>query len=164
VREAARLAGADDFIAALPRGYDTELGEAGHNLSGGQRQRIAIARALLTAAPILVLDEPTSFQDGVHETLLTDTLRQLKGKRTVIVVSHRIQTIKYCDLICVLDGGMIREMGSHQELIELDGCYAKLAGAADDSRATPPPSASAASRPRKEVRRGTERVLERLEL
>jgi subfamily B ATP-binding cassette protein MsbA len=162
VREAARLAGADDFIAALPCGYDTELSEAGHNLSGGQRQRIAIARALLTAAPILVLDEPTSFQDGFHEVLLTDTLRQLKGKRTVIVVSHRIQTVKHCDVICVLDGGVIREMGSHQELIELDGCYGKLAGAADDSRAAPPPSSAAASRSRKEVGRGTERVLERL--
>ena len=136
VFEAARLAGASDFIEALPQRYDTEIGENGQNLSGGQRQRIAIARALLTAAPILVLDEPTSFQDGFHEELLTETLRALKGKRTIIVVSHRIKTVKDCDLICVLDGGVIREMGKHGDLVRLDGLYSKLAAAAGgDSRA-----------------------------
>jgi subfamily B ATP-binding cassette protein MsbA len=136
VLEAARLAGASAFIEALPQGYDTEVGEAGQNLSGGQRQRIAVARALLTAAPILVLDEPTSFQDGFHEELLTHTLRALKGKRTLILVSHRINTVKDCDLICVLEGGTIREMGKHEELLRLNGLYSKLAAAAGgDSRA-----------------------------
>jgi subfamily B ATP-binding cassette protein MsbA len=138
VRRAARLAGAADFIEALPHGYDTELNEAGQNLSGGQRQRIAIARALLTAAPILVLDEPTSFQDGFHEALLTDTLRELKGQRTVIVVSHRIQTVRHCDLIYVLDRGVICETGTHDELIQLNGHYSGLAAAADDRRAAQP--------------------------
>jgi subfamily B ATP-binding cassette protein MsbA len=137
VRAAAELAGAAEFIAALPRGYDTELSEAGQNLSGGQRQRIAIARALLTEAPILVLDEPTSFQDGFHEAHLAATLRGLRGKRTLIVVSHRIKTVKDCDLICVLDGGAIREMGTHEQLIERGGLYAELA--AEDRRAAMPP-------------------------
>jgi ATP-binding cassette, subfamily B, bacterial len=134
VLEAARLAGASEFIEALPQGYHTEIAESGQNLSGGQRQRIAIARALLTNAPILVLDEPTSFQDSFHEELLTDTLRALKGKRSIIVVSHRIKTVKDCDVICVLDGGVIREMGKHEELTRLNGLYSKLA-AAGDSRA-----------------------------
>jgi ATP-binding cassette subfamily B protein len=131
VIEAARLAGASEFIEALPQGYDTELSEGAQNLSGGQRQRIAIARALLTAAPIVVLDEPTSFQDNFHEELLARSLRELKGKRTLVVVSHRITTIKGCDLICLLDGGVIREMGTHDELIRRNGFYSKLAAAAD---------------------------------
>jgi ATP-binding cassette subfamily B protein len=131
VIEAARLAGASGFIEALPQGYDTELSEGAQNLSGGQRQRIAIARALLTAAPIVVLDEPTSFQDNFHEELLARSLRELKGKRTLVVVSHRITTIKGCDLICLLDGGVIREMGTHDELIRRNGFYSKLAAAAD---------------------------------
>ena len=131
VIEAARLAGASGFIEALPQGYDTEVSEGAQNLSGGQRQRIAIARALLTEAPIVVLDEPTSFQDNFHEELLARTLRELKGKRTLVIVSHRISTIKGCDLICVLDGGVIREMGSHEELIRQNGFYSKLAAAAD---------------------------------
>jgi ABC-type multidrug transport system fused ATPase/permease subunit len=136
--EAALLAGAHEFIQALPDGYDTELTESGQNLSGGQRQRIAIARALLTQAPILVLDEPTNFQDGFHEQHLTATLRELKGRRSVIVVSHRIKTIKDCDLICVLDDGVIREMGSHDELAQLGGLYTKLAAASDGQVAPVP--------------------------
>jgi subfamily B ATP-binding cassette protein MsbA len=135
VLEAARLAGASEFIEALPRGYDTEVSEGAQNLSGGQRQRIAIARALLTAAPILVLDEPTSFQDGFHEQQLARTLRELRGTRTLIVVTHRIHTIKDCDLICVLEGGAIREMGTHDLLLQRDGLYSKLAAAAVEPRA-----------------------------
>jgi subfamily B ATP-binding cassette protein MsbA len=131
VLEAARLAGASEFIEALPRGYETEVSEGAQNLSGGQRQRIAIARALLTAAPILVLDEPTSFQDGFHEEQLARTLRELRGTRTLIVVSHRIHTIKDCDLICVLEGGAIREMGTHDVLLQRQGLYSKLAAAVE---------------------------------
>jgi subfamily B ATP-binding cassette protein MsbA len=165
VQEAARLAGANEFIEALPRGYDTELSEAGQNLSGGQRQRIAIARALLTSAPILVLDEPTSFQDAFHEEFLTDTLRALKGKRSVVVVSHRIKTVKDCDLICVLDGGVIREIGTHDELMHLNGAYLQLVAAAGDARAAPSSSFSPASRGRKKgAGVATKRAVERLEL
>ena len=123
IREAARLAGAADFIEKLPQGYETELSETGHNLSGGQRQRIAIARALLTEAPILVLDEPTSAQDGYHEELLRQTLVELRNKRTVVLVSHRITTIKHCDLIAVLDHGSIIEAGTYDELMRMKGTY-----------------------------------------
>jgi ATP-binding cassette subfamily B protein len=135
VLRAARLAGASEFIDQLPQGYDTKISEAGQNLSGGQRQRIAIARALLTEAPILVLDEPTSFQDAAHEDLISCTLRSLKGKRTVVVVSHRVATIQHCDLICVLEDGVIREIGSHGELLRQNGYYAKMAAMVEDSRA-----------------------------
>ncbi|MGH7768013.1 MAG: ABC transporter transmembrane domain-containing protein, partial [Candidatus Binatia bacterium] len=96
-------------------------------LSGGQKQRLAVARALLTEAPILVLDEPTSAQDAHHEDHLRDTLRLLKGKRTMVVVSHRITTIQDCDLICLLEAGRIKEMGTHQELMQRKGAYYKLA-------------------------------------
>jgi ABC-type multidrug transport system fused ATPase/permease subunit len=129
VREAARLAGADDFIEALPDGYATILSEGGQNLSGGQRQRLAVARALLTGAPILVLDEPTSFQDGAHEEILRDTLRRLKGKCSVVLVSHRFATVQDCDVIYVLHGGVIAESGTHDQLIRQNGIYAQLAGA-----------------------------------
>jgi ATP-binding cassette, subfamily B, bacterial len=123
IREAARLAGAADFIEELPDGYRTELNESGHNLSVGQKQRIGIARALLTEAPILILDEPTSAQDGHNEELLRQTLLQLRHQRTIVVVSHRISTIKHCNLICVLHDGRIKEAGSHYELMRRKGTY-----------------------------------------
>jgi ABC-type multidrug transport system fused ATPase/permease subunit len=124
--EAARLAGADSFIEALPQGYETKLSESGHNLSGGQRQRIALARALLTQAPILVLDEPTSSQDGYHEGIIRNSLCALKGKRTIILVSHRSTTVRECDLICVIDGGRIVESGTHEDLLGQKGLYYSL--------------------------------------
>jgi ABC-type multidrug transport system fused ATPase/permease subunit len=127
IREAAHLAGASAFIEALPEGYLTQLNDAGLNLSGGQRQRIALARALLTKAPIVVLDEPTSALDSNHEQIVTETLNSLKGKRTVVLVSHRIGTVMGCDRICVLARGTIVEQGNHQELIRLGGIYASMA-------------------------------------
>jgi ABC-type multidrug transport system fused ATPase/permease subunit len=127
IREAARLAGAESFIKALPDQYQTALLESGMNLSGGQRQRIALARALLTKAPILVLDEPTSALDPEHEQVVLDTLNSLKTKHTVVLVSHHIGAVMSCDRIYVLDQGMIVEHGSHQELLRQGGIYAAMA-------------------------------------
>lgn len=127
IREAARLAGAANFIEALPDQYQTALLDSGMNLSGGQRQRIALARALLTEAPILVLDEPTSALDSEHEQVVIDTLNSLKAKHTVVLVSHHIAAVMSCDRICVLDQGMIVEHGNHQELLQRGGIYAAMA-------------------------------------
>ncbi len=127
IREAARLAGAANFIETLPDQYQTALLDSGMNLSGGQRQRIALARALLTKAPILVLDEPTSALDSEHEQVVIDTLSSLKAKHTVVLVSHHIAAVMSCDRIYVLDQGMIVEHGNHQELLRRGGIYAAMA-------------------------------------
>ncbi len=127
IRDAARLAGADEFIEQLHDGYQTRLSENGHGLSGGQRQRIAIARALLTGSPIIVLDEPTSALDTRHELRITETLKRLKRQRTIILVSHRISTVVHCDRIFMMKDGQIVESGTHQELLALQGSYKKLA-------------------------------------
>jgi ATP-binding cassette, subfamily B, bacterial len=127
IREAARLAGASNFIEAFPDQYQTALLDSGMNLSGGQRQRIALARALLTKAPILVLDEPTSALDSEHEQVVIDTLSSLKAKHTVVLVSHHIAAVMSCDRIYVLDQGMIVEHGNHQELLRRGGIYAAMA-------------------------------------
>jgi subfamily B ATP-binding cassette protein MsbA len=127
VIEAARLAGASEFIEALPAGYDTPIAEGGLNFSGGQRQRLSIARALLTEAPIVVLDEPTSALDPHHEHVVTESLRSIKGTRTVVLVSHRLGTVVECDRIFVMDGGRVVEHGTHADLIAADGLYASMA-------------------------------------
>lgn len=126
VYEAARLANADEFIAELPDGYDTLVGERGVKLSGGQRQRIAIARAILKDAPILVLDEATSALDSESEAAIQAALANLMEGRTAIVVAHRLSTIAGLDKIVVLDNGKIVEQGSHRELLKAGGEYAKL--------------------------------------
>lgn len=126
VHEAARLANADEFIAGLPDGYDTLVGERGVKLSGGQRQRIAIARAILKDAPILVLDEATSALDSESEALIQEALANLMLGRTSIVVAHRLSTIAGLDEIVVLADGKIVEQGSHRQLLKADGAYAKL--------------------------------------
>jgi len=127
INQAARLSGAAVFIEKLPQGYDTVVSESGANLSGGQRQRIGIARALLTEAPIMVFDEPTSALDAHHEAMITQTLRDLKRQRTIIVVSHRLSTVMDCDQIFVMDEGRIVEHGTHSELISRTGVYSAMA-------------------------------------
>lgn len=126
VLHAAVRARADEFIQLLPKKYDTVVGERGVKLSGGQRQRVAIARAMLKKAPILVLDEATSSLDSVSEKLITEALDQLLEKRTTFVIAHRLSTIRKLDRILVLDDGQIKEDGSHEELLQKDGLYAKL--------------------------------------
>lgn len=127
IRRAAQLAGAHPFIEALPDGYRTEITEGGQNLSGGQRQRIAIARALVTEAPILVLDEPTSALDPETEHLITRTLTDLKRTKTVILVSHRLSTVVGCDRIFVMHDGRIVGRGSHETLLARRGWYYEMA-------------------------------------
>ena len=126
VIEAARAANAHDFIAALPQGYDTLIGEGGVLLSGGQRQRLAIARALFKDPPILILDEATSALDTESERLVQQALNNLMQGRTTLVIAHRLSTIRRASKIIVLDRGRIVESGSHEELIRQHGLYRKL--------------------------------------
>ncbi len=123
---AARAAEAHAFIEALPRGYDTRVGERGQMLSGGQRQRLAIARALLKDPPVLLLDEATSAVDNETEAAIQRSLRHLAHGRTVLVIAHRLSTIVHADQIVVLDAGRVAERGTHDELLARGGIYAGL--------------------------------------
>ena len=126
VQEAARLAGAHEFIMALPNGYDTYVGERGVRLSGGQKQRISIARVFLKNPPILILDEATSALDNESEHLVQQSLEKLAHGRTVFTIAHRLTTIKGADTIWVLTENGVEEMGSHNELMKKGGLYAHL--------------------------------------
>ncbi|MDG1480174.1 MAG: ABC transporter ATP-binding protein [Myxococcota bacterium] len=123
---AAKLAEAHDFISALPQGYDTVIGEQGQKLSGGQRQRLSIARAVLTDAPILALDEATSAVDNDTEAAIQRSMRKLAEGRTTIVIAHRLSTIRHADEIVVMEGGVVVERGRHEELADAGGRYARL--------------------------------------
>jgi len=127
LESAARAALAHDFILDLPRRYDTVIGERGNRLSGGQRQRIAIARALLKDPPILILDEATSSLDSESERLVREALSNLIKGRTTLVIAHRLATVRNADKIVVLEGGEVRELGTHYELLQKPGgLYSRL--------------------------------------
>ncbi len=138
VMQAARLAGADEFIAQLPQGYDTMIEERGANLSGGQRQRIAIARALVTNPRILILDEATSALDYESERIIQDNMRAIVRGRTVIIIAHRLAAVRPCTRIVGMSQGEIVEVGSHEELMRReDGLYAHLWDLQSDQAGTP---------------------------
>ncbi len=124
--EAVTQAALDEFVASLPAGLDTPVGERGMQLSGGQRQRVAIARAFLKDAPILILDEATSHLDAVNEGLVQKALADLMHERTTVVIAHRLSTVRNADVIFVLSGGRVVETGSHDTLVACNGLYARL--------------------------------------
>jgi ATP-binding cassette, subfamily B, bacterial HlyB/CyaB len=126
VMAAAQLAGAHDFILELPQGYDTMVGERGASLSSGQRQRIAIARALVTDPRILILDEATSALDYESERIIQENMRKMSEGRTVLIIAHRLSTVRRADRIITIESGRLIEDGSHDELIGTGGRYASL--------------------------------------
>jgi subfamily B ATP-binding cassette protein MsbA len=126
VESAARMALAHDFVTEMPEGYETVIGERGLRLSGGERQRIAIARAILKNAPILILDEATSALDSESEALVQSALQNLMSGRTVLVIAHRLSTVRRADRIVVLEGGTITDIGTHEDLMQKLGTYRRL--------------------------------------
>jgi subfamily B ATP-binding cassette protein MsbA len=126
VEAASQAALANDFIMELPAGYETVIGEKGVRLSGGERQRIAIARALLKNSPILILDEATSALDSESEALVQSALHNLMTGRTVIVIAHRLSTVRRADRIAVVENGAIADIGTHEELMQKLGTYRRL--------------------------------------
>ena len=132
IRAAATQAHALEFIEKLPEGFDTRIGTNGNQLSGGQRQRLAIARAFLKDAPILLLDEATSALDNESERVVRENLVELRRNRTVLVVAHRLTTIRDAHRIVVMERGQIVEIGTHEELLAANGAYARLLASGED--------------------------------
>ena len=130
VEEIAKQSGCHDFICNLPAGYDTIAGEGGGHLSGGERQRIAIARAMLKNAPIVILDEATSYMDTENESIVQEAISSLVKGKTLILIAHRLRTIVNADKIFVVDKGRIENSGSHKELLEKSKAYQSLWNAA----------------------------------
>jgi len=126
IEDAARAAHAHDFIARLPKGYDTPIAEAGASLSGGERQRLSVARAIIKNAPILILDEPTSSLDAISEEIVFAALRRLRAGRTTIVIAHRLSTVRDADCILVLDAGRIAAQGRHEDLLRTSVLYRRM--------------------------------------
>ncbi len=126
IEDAARAAHAHEFVSRLPKGYDTEIAEAGGGLSGGERQRLSVARAILKDAPILILDEPTSSLDSISEEIVFAALRRLRVGRTTIVIAHRLSTVRDADRILVLDEGRIAAQGRHDELLKTSPLYRRM--------------------------------------
>lgn len=126
VRRAAKLSGCDEFIEALPQGYDTPVGSGGTHLSGGERQRLAIARAMLKDAPVVVLDEATAYIDPENEALIQRALSGLVKDKTVIIIAHRLTTITNADQIVLVNNGSVENTGTHQELLENSGLYRRM--------------------------------------
>ena len=120
---AAEKARCHDFIRKLPQGYETVIGEAGGTLSGGERQRLSIARAMMKDAPIIILDEATANVDPENEQALMEAIGELTQEKTVIMIAHRLKTVRHADQILVIDGGKIVQRGTHDELIRQDGIY-----------------------------------------
>lgn len=127
VKKAAALAHLEIFVDSLPQGLDTKVGERGVQLSGGQRQRIGIARALYNEADVLIFDEATSALDGITEKIIMDAIQELSGKKTIIMIAHRLKTVKNCDIIYLMENGKIVEQGNYQELLENNDNFKKMA-------------------------------------
>ncbi len=134
VIEAARVAGAHDFISEMPLGYDTYVEERGSSLSGGQKQRIAIARALITKPSILIFDEATSAMDYESERIIQKNLNLIRKGRTVIFIAHRLSVIRDCEMIIVIDRGKIVETGNHESLMRKNSLYAYLYKQQEETR------------------------------
>ena len=128
VIEAAKKACCHDFIMALPDGYDTVIGEGGATLSGGEKQRISIARAVMKDSPVIILDEATANVDPENEKELTEAVEALTADKTVIMIAHRLKTVRHADQIVVIDKGRIVQQGRHEELMQQDGIYRRFIG------------------------------------
>ena len=120
---ASKKARCHEFIMSLPDGYDTVIGEGGASLSGGEKQRISIARAIMKASPVIILDEATANVDPENEAELTKAIEELTKEKTIIMIAHRLKTVRNADQIVVIDGGKIAEQGKHEELMKQNGIY-----------------------------------------